>query len=65
VFFYLVNLIKLLVVFFEFILRVLSLFLMLAPRSTNLIDIQVGGFHLHKLLFERLDDNFSKLLILH
>ena len=47
------------------LLRVLSLFLMLAPRSTNLIDIQVGGFHLHKLLFDRLDDNFPKLLVLH
>jgi len=51
--------------FFELLLRVLSLFLMLAPRSTNWIDIQVGGFHHHRLLFERLDDNISRLLVLH
>jgi len=38
---------------------------MLAPRSTNWIDIQVGGFHLHRLLFERLDDNIPRLLVLH
>ena len=37
--------------FFELLLRVLSLFLMLALRSTNWIDIQVGGFHLHMLKF--------------
>jgi len=53
------------VFFFEILLRVFSLFIMLAPRSTNWIDIHVGDFRLHKLLFERLDDNIPKLLVLH